>query len=353
AAGIAWFQSRGSFPADSGYTAAALPMTIIALGGASFLRGFASPVVFAYERDMRFKRTTLAILSENVLGLVVTILCAFWLRSIWALVLGIGFSAIVRVALSFWLFSGPSMRLDLHRPYLIIIWERGRWIIGHSTLTAIINTADRLLFSFVMSSATFGLYFIARQIIELAGQLLVNVHRQVALQLFKEITQTSDMAARRHKYYRYRRIFDAAAMLGAGALVVIAPLLIEIVFDDRYLGAAPFVQILALSLIFMPMAFIRDAYSAERRFRAITFFSLIQATVLWSGLCIAIFIFQSLILAVFVTALHRIPDITVLLVKSRAEGKVSLRKEIQFMPLLLVGGGIGWLIIRVADLVLK
>jgi hypothetical protein len=46
--------------------------------------------------------------------------------------------------------------------------------------------------------------------------------------------------------------------------------------------------------------------------------------------------------ALFVVALHRIPETAVLLIKGHNEGWVSLLSEIRLIPLVAVGAALGW-----------
>ena len=98
--------------------------------------GFPVPNRFISERNMDFGKVTLMDVTVNIVGLAVTIALAFYLKSIWALVLGAIAKGLVQCAMSFLVFPGPPLRLQLTREYLAIVIERGKWIIGHSILTA-------------------------------------------------------------------------------------------------------------------------------------------------------------------------------------------------------------------------
>ena len=167
-------------------------------------------------------RVTVVDVTVNIVGLVVTIALAYYFRSIWALVLGYVAKSVVQLALSFLVFRGPRMHLSLNRDDVSIIVERGKWIIGHSSLTGLTQSLDRLVLGFVMTSTTFGLYFIARQIIDLVLTLLKLVHGQVGIQVFTHL-QKSEPAVFRRGYYRYRLFFDGIAGLTAGGMMVLAP----------------------------------------------------------------------------------------------------------------------------------
>ena len=212
----------------------------------------------------------------------------------------------------------------------------------HSGLTAIVLVADRLVLGFVMSASSFGFYYIARQIVDLVELFLNSVHGQMGLQVFTALQKGDDAAGLRGRYYRYRILFDGVAMFSAGALLTFAPALVDIIYDDRYLDVAITIQILAVGLVLIGPGLLREAYSAQRRFKEMTTLSLVRAVSIWIGLGVAIFGFDSVTAALFVVSLHRIPETLMLLAKGRSEGWVSLLSEIRMIPLVAVGAAFGW-----------
>jgi len=342
---IAWGISAGQtgtlFPADSGYADPVLPWAIAAIGGVSFLNGFVSPAKFLYEKEMQFRRITICELIAAFSTMIVTIALAFWLRSIWALVLGQLFRSMLEITLSFKAFRGPPMRPEWNREDIRIIIERGKWIVSHSGLTAVINMADRLVLGFAMSATTFGFYYLARQITDMLEVFLNSMHGQMGIQVFGELQRDPDPEAFRRRYYRYRMIFDFVTMFGAGMLLTVAPLMVEVIYDDRYLEVAQMIQVLAVGLLLIGPGLLREAFSAQRRFREMSVLSLIRAATIWTGLAVSVLVFDSPLLALGAIALHRIPEIVVLLIWSGREGWVAPLREIRFLPLVGLGAGAG------------
>lgn len=342
ALGVSWGQGADIFPSQSSYGDASLPYAIAAIGGLSVINGFASPAKFVYEREMKFRQVSKETLIRLALTTALTIALALWLRNIWALVLGNLVGAVIGVVLSYSMFTGPKMRLNWSLSDFRIIIERGKWIIGHSALTAMTTMADRFVFGFAMSASSFGFYYIARQIVDLVETFLNAVHAQMGLQVFTALHENGEVSGLRQKYYRYRILFDGLAMFGAGALMTFAQTLVHIIYDDRYADVARMIQILAVGLILIGPGLLREAYSAQRRFREMTMLSLVRVATIWIGLVIAIWGFSSTTAALFVVALHRIPEIAILLIKGGREGWVSLLHEVRLMPLVPLGAATGW-----------
>lgn len=338
---IAGLQARGVFAADSAYAAEALPYAIFALGGASLLFSFQSINLYVYERNMAFAHVSLSIILASVIGLAATIGAAWVSPTVWALVIGATAQFGFQVVYSFLAFKGPSMRLRWHRPSVRLILDRGKWLIGHSSMTALASGADRLLLGILMDSTTFGLYYIALQVRDFCLNFLTMVHGRMGLQVFTHILQAPPEVFRRN-YYKYRLVFDAMAGLGAGTLIMIAGPLVDLVFDDRYAGVAPILQILALAFVLVGPNLLRAAFSAERRFRETMYLSIVTTVTLWAGLLIAIFVFDSLTGALLVIALHTLPEALILAVAGRRRNWVRLRGEAMPLVFLALGLALGW-----------
>lgn len=341
---ITWLQVRGGLPADSAYAAPALPWAIAALSGVALLEGFQTTNRFVYERKMQFGFITINMIAANVVGLIVTIAMAFWLRSIWALVIGAYLQALTLVVLGFWAFKGANMRWSLDRSSLQVVIDRGKWIVGHSILTALAQAADRLVLSLVMNSATFGYYFIARQIVDIGLNFLNTVHAQMGLQVFGHIIEV-EPALFRSNYYKYRLMFDALAGLGAGSVFVLAQALVDLVFDDRYADVGPMVELLVFSLLPIGALLLRDAYSAERKFRQMTVLSFVSTVTLWIGLLMSVWL-DNVPLALLVIALHRIPEAAILWRLAGQRQWLIPWRETLVLAFFGAGLAFGWIILQ-------
>lgn len=348
--GVALVQNMGVLPHESSFSAPVLPLAIAALSIGFLLQGSESPNKYVYERAMRFGRVTIADLIQAVLSFVIVMSLAYYFRSIWALVLATVVNSFTQVFLSLALFDGPKMRLSKNRTYIRTIFERGRWIVTHSALTAFVSIADRLVLGIYMPATEFGFYHIAKQLIEMPASFLNTIHAKVGLQVFTELQKGDDRASFLTRYYGYRRFFDILAMLGCGLLFTLAPLIVHILYDDRYAGVAQIVQILSLGLPLTGFVILREAFSAQRQFRIMSFLSVVQVVTIWVGLIVAVVIFHSIALALGVLALHRLPEIVVLLYLSHRKGWVNLWKEIRFFPVILVGVAIGYAVTALSQL---
>ncbi len=338
---IATLQGMEVFAADNPYAAPDLPWALFALGATVILSSLQSPAVFMYEREMAFGKVTILMIAMNVFGLIVTVILAYYLRSVWALVLGNVARASLMLLLSFLLFEGPKMRLQLDRAHLALVIDRGKWIVGHSILTALSQSGDRLVLGFMMSSTTFGFYYIARQLVDVVLKFLMSIDMRIGLQVFTHLHKSSTAEFQRN-YYRYRLFFDAIAGLSTGMLIILAPLIIRLLFDDRYQGVAPITQTLIWSVLLVGPLLLRSAFSAERRFKEMTLLSIVSAATLWIGLGVSFFFLDSIEAALIVIALHRLPEAMIFILLGGDRDWVIVWREFLGFGFCVIGLLLGW-----------
>lgn len=333
-------QQNGALGAESVYAASALPAALAVSGFAMVLQGCESVNLHVYAREMRFRRITTLSLVFAVVTPGITILIAWHYPTVWALVIAGLLGGCLKLALTYRLFDGVPMRFCWDRTHRVAIFDRGKWILGRSGLHILTSEADRLVLSAFLPDVLFGQYFVAKQIFTVPVALIQKLHGSFGLQFFSAIIAlpAHEMQAR---YYKYRIPIDAIGCIFAGGFLTAAPAVIGLLFDPRYQVAGDYLQILGLALPFTGIGMIREGYGAGQRFRITAFFGLIQAVSIWTGLMIALFVFDNVIAALFVIALHRLPELAILLGFARREGWISLRREFRLFPLIGVGAVAG------------
>ncbi|MEO1318793.1 MAG: hypothetical protein AAFW01_19735, partial [Pseudomonadota bacterium] len=86
-----------------------------------------------------------------------------------------------------------------------------------------------------------------------------------------------------------------------------------LLYDPRFADAGPIVQILAIGLPAIGFIMINSGFAAQRRFRIVTVTTLLDVTVLLTGLMVALVVFGSPRGAFFAIALLRVPSALLLL----------------------------------------
>lgn len=122
--------------------------------------GFVSPKAYVLEKKFRFGRVVVITQGGFVLGAIVTIILAFVLRNVWAIVIGFAATGFTRCLMSYVLC--PFMpRFAYHRESFHGLYRFARGMVGLPVLTYIAFNIDVLVAGKLVSTSLVGFYGMA------------------------------------------------------------------------------------------------------------------------------------------------------------------------------------------------
>ncbi len=125
---------------------------------------FISPRIYVLEKEFRFGRSVLLVQGSGVLGTVITIVAAFMIRNVWALVIGFVAEAAILCLFSYILAPFlPRFRID--RKCLRELMKFARGMFGLPILTWISRGADVLVLAKIVADDELGMYSLAAQLV--------------------------------------------------------------------------------------------------------------------------------------------------------------------------------------------
>jgi O-antigen/teichoic acid export membrane protein len=197
-------------------------------------------------REQKLWRFTSVELGIAALQVLLSIGLAVFLRSYWALLWAMLVSAVAKAALSYVAFPGSRRRWRFSLERSRDLWAFSRSIAPASILTLLMLQSDKLILARLLPLHLFGLYAIAATLAS-APWGLAQSYAQKILYPVLAATERENPAQLREEYYRRRRLPLFAYHLVVGGLVGGAPLLVAVLYDPRYQGVAPLLQILTIS----------------------------------------------------------------------------------------------------------
>lgn len=222
----------------------------IAVGGLTFLLdGVDSMALVGALRSRRVKFLNRIDITCQLFGLVTSIILALLLRNYWAILTANVFGQIFRAWISYAWFPGSRRRWRFSRARTRELWLFSRFITGSTILTLIISQTDKVALSKLFPLEMFGLYMIASNLAGApAGLAGTYVHRI----LYPAYAQTAreNPAGMRAHYYGQRLLTSLVYALMVGGVIACAPLIVTLIYDDRYLPAIVYFQILLVSAFF-------------------------------------------------------------------------------------------------------
>jgi len=347
--GIQYMSELGIWSADSVYAEPILPFVMGVIAFNAVINGFESTKFATANRSLLFGIMIRIEVTSQVAGLFAMIAWALIDRSIWALVLGSLTGSCLKTILSHAWLPGLRNKLLWNKDAVADIFRFGGWIFLASIVGFLVNSGDRILLGGLVGSQVLGLYVIAFFLVDAIQQVFGKIIGNVAYPALSEVVRGPRKDIK-EVYYRIRLPIDMAALLGCGFIFACGSLIVQLLYDDRYLAAGHMLEVLSIGLIgvrynvagtlFMAMGkphLLLPIISA----RLIPLYFLLPVSFSLFGLDGAIWIAGGSIL-------FSLPVIFYLKIKYEIFDTIS---ELRVLPLIGVGYSLGLIVIYVYDLV--
>ena len=221
-------------------------LPILALS--TVLSGLKSTKLATANRHLTMGRFAVVELSSQVIGTIIMIACAFWLVSVWALVIGSLSIFALKTVLSHILLPGPNNKLGFEKAAGWEIFHFGKFIVISTIAGYFVNQGDRLILGKYVTLEELAIFTIAFLFGNLAMMLNNQVNSRILLALYSQRPPAESDS-------NYAHIRRARSILIGGFLALIFAFgisgewLITTLYDPRYHAAGPMLVLLALSII--------------------------------------------------------------------------------------------------------
>ncbi|WP_416883774.1 oligosaccharide flippase family protein [Marivita sp.] len=209
-----------------------------------FITGFNPTRLDSANRHLLMGRLTGLDLSVQAVTVVITIALAWYLESVWALVIsGIISSILVLTAYNVFL-PGQRNRFQWEREAADELISFGKWIFLSTICGFLYMQGDKLLIGKFLTLEQFGIYnigFFLASFPLLMGSMMT---RKLLIPLYRERPPSESMENFR-SLQKMRFSLTAGMMALTGGLSVAGVVLIDIMYDPRYLMAGAVVVLIA------------------------------------------------------------------------------------------------------------
>lgn len=225
------------------YEESQLRNLIFTLAAVFALNGFYNINTVLLQKNLDFRRLTSLELSVAVVSTAATVALAYWLRSVWALVLGQVILAIMRVALSYVIVPGRLV-FTFDRAIAKELLSYGRYITGITVVLFITTEIDNMVIGKVLGFEWLGYYAMAFTLANLPATHIAKIASNVLFPAYS--TLQKDPERIRVAYVTVLRAVGGIAIPAAVGLAALAPEIVGIVYGPRWLPAVMSLRILAL-----------------------------------------------------------------------------------------------------------
>jgi len=237
-----------AWPAARFYGEAQLTYLLPVAGLTLMIDGFNPTKLESAHRHMKLGRLTAIDIATQVIGVLIAILFAWWLRSAWALVI----SGVISGLVQLWFYRAFLSGIKNH-----FRWEPaarhelihfGKWIFLSTVCGFAFSQSDKIVLGKYLDLRAFGIYNIGFFLASFPLMLGSMVNQKIVIPIYRECPPDQS----RENYLSLRRM----RMPMTGALIVLVTLFsalgvwfVGVLYDPRYHAAGAVVVLLALMQI--------------------------------------------------------------------------------------------------------
>jgi len=221
------------------------------------LEGCTNIGIVFFQKELEFKKKAILELSADVAGFISAILLAFWLRNVWALVLGSIVWVIVKCLGSYRIHSfRPKLHWDWHIAKNLLSF--GKHIFYISIIAFIITNIDDALVGKLLGLSMLGFYTMAFNISSIPVSSLSGVLSQVFFPAYAKIQNESKRIEE-----AFRQTFETVMIILlplTSMMVILAPSFTAVFLGEKWLPIVLPLQVLcffglfrSISSLFYPL----------------------------------------------------------------------------------------------------
>ena len=228
-------------PASVYYSESGLEAVAYALAVGWMVSSFENIGVVAFRRDLRFGDEYRFLVAKKVATVAVTVPLAIWLRSYWALVVGVVLGKVLSVAISYALHN--------HRPRLSLAAARdlmgfSGWLFINNVLYFFNERVTDFVLGRIAGTRALGTYNVSFEIANLpTTEIVAPINRAMLPGYSKIAREGSDLARTYMDTVGVMALFSLPAGLGIAAL---ARPLVDLLLGAQWHDAVPLIQILGV-----------------------------------------------------------------------------------------------------------
>ena len=228
------------------------------------IQSFTTPALYLSERDIEFKNIAIFDALGQVFFFIIVIALAYIYQSVLAMVMALLIVEGIKVFMSYGFFGIPAKPRIPEWRYLKEIFHRGKHFFLISLGSFVTIQIDDLTVGKLLGSDVLGFYLIGYTLINVVITIIRKLFGRVLFPYYTKLVAGDDKA-----HTKINRILEDQILLLCVLFALIfslAPPLIDLFFDDRWVEAIPIIQILTFTGILRGMGnIIVPLFLAEKK----------------------------------------------------------------------------------------
>lgn len=232
-----------SVPVSWFYNQPDLMLLMVATALTPLVAGFLPTKYHKLTRKVNLSLVAMIDLTGQFLAVTIMCVIAYFWRSVWALVVGAILGKLLQVFLAYLLIPGNRDQFHIDRHSALEIIHFGKWVFLSTALYFLASWADRLVLGNLMTMEELGVYSIAFFIANAVNGAVASVGSKVLLPLYSEMARKQMSLGKPIRKMRTKILLFAlppiCCLVGYGDVIV------QLLYDERYLEAGWMLRILA------------------------------------------------------------------------------------------------------------
>lgn len=231
----------GAWPVSVYYKRPDVFWVICALAALPFVGGLENVGVVAFRRDLEFRREFMFQISRKLLGFLVAVPLAIWLRNYWALVAGTLAARLSGTVTSY--FAHPFRpRFSLTKARELLKFTR--WLLANNGVLFLNERFTDFVIGRSAGAAALGTYNV---IYEFSHLPKTEIGAPINRALLPGFAKLDDLSAVRDLYLRTTGMLAMVALPAAVGLSAIASSFVPVALGDKWHAGIPVMQVLAMN----------------------------------------------------------------------------------------------------------
>jgi O-antigen/teichoic acid export membrane protein len=205
--------------------------------------GFTNINLIGRQKELEFRQISYITQLSALLGTIPTIACAFWLRNVWALVIGQIATTLTSTLLSYY-FIGGKPRLSFDRKVARELLSYGKFITASSIVIFVATNLDTAVIGKLLGTQELGYYVLAFTIANLIASSLSKLASSIMMPAYSKLQ--ADKAALRQAYLRTLQIVMFATLPATLGAFLTAEFIVHVVYGEKWAGAVIPLQLLLI-----------------------------------------------------------------------------------------------------------
>ncbi len=206
-------------------------------------KSFGNINIITNQKNLDFKKITLFQQFISVLDFSITITLAFFLKNIWALVIGQVITSILGAALSYFFIPG-RLKFYFDKNIAKSLFGYGKYVTGITIVLFTASEIDNAFIGKILGMDMLGYYVIAYSLANLPATHISKIASRIMFPAYSSIQ--NNLPVLQEAYFNVFKLLSKITIPSAMGLAVLAPEIISIVYGQKWMPAVTSLQILCI-----------------------------------------------------------------------------------------------------------